>query len=63
MARTGDLAAAEDPLGKALAAGPEFALAYDARGVVRSLRGRWDLALVDLTRATELAPDLADAHA
>ncbi|MCJ7728514.1 MAG: hypothetical protein MUO27_01330 [Sedimentisphaerales bacterium] len=62
-ARAGRLSPAAEKLTLVLKYESQFALAYSARGVLRSIQGRWDEALLDFVAANSLAPELADAHA
>jgi len=41
----------------------DFALAFNARGVVKVLNDEWDEALIDFLQAKQCDPKLADAHA
>jgi tetratricopeptide (TPR) repeat protein len=52
-----------DAFNTAIELRPSHPLARNARGVAHALREDWDDALTDLTRATQAAPELADAHA
>jgi tetratricopeptide (TPR) repeat protein len=61
-ARGGSLGAAAEKLSLATKQDSKFALGFNARGVVRAVQGRWDEALLDFVTATDLAPQLADAH-
>ena len=63
LARMGDLQAAEASLTRALTQDAEMGLAWVARGAARVLLGREDEAYVDLFRATQAEPGLADTHA
>ena len=58
---TGRLHPAIADLSAAIAADPDFALAYQVRGTLYDERGRFRLALRDFDRAIELAPDFAAA--
>jgi len=62
-ARLGRLQEAEGKLSAALKQNRDFALAYNARGVLRTLNEQWDEALLDLEAACCIAPTLADAFA
>lgn len=62
-ARIGRLEEANEAFTQALRIRNNFALALNARGVVRVLNNEWDEALIDFYQATTLAPELADAHA
>jgi tetratricopeptide (TPR) repeat protein len=62
-ARTGKLEEAKEGFKRALQIKEDFALAYNARGVVRVLTNDWNNALMDFIVSTNLAPNLADAHA
>ena len=62
-ARIGRLDEANEAFTQALRIRNNFALALNARGVVRVLNNEWDVALIDFYQATTLAPELADAHA
>lgn len=48
---------------QAIALNPNFALAYNARGVIYALKQNWDNAHKDLAQAVSLEPKLADAYA
>ena len=61
--RSGAIEAAKEGFSQALQAKEDFALAYNARGVLHVLTDEWDKALIDFYQATKLAPDFADAHA
>jgi tetratricopeptide (TPR) repeat protein len=63
LARAGRLDEAIDAFDRSLAIDPGFGLAWNARGVARAAKGDMDDALMDLTQATRICPDLADAHA
>ena len=64
LARGGNLTAAESQFTASLKADPKLALAWLARGVVRSLLGGRDGAdEQDIEHASELSPNLADACA
>lgn len=63
LARTGDLAAAEQRFSRAMELNPKLALAWVGRGAARALQGKDDPAYMDLLRATQVQPDLADTHA
>jgi tetratricopeptide (TPR) repeat protein len=63
LARSGDPRQAEDRFSAGLKLDPELGLALVARGTLKALAGRTDDAYVDLMRATQLQPGLADAHA
>jgi len=62
-ARQGSLDEAKGLLNQALQIKRDFALALNARGVVRVLTNDWDNALIDFIQATEPDPKLADAFA
>jgi len=64
-ARAGRLSAAAEKLSLAVTMGRESqsGLACSARGLVRTLQGRWDEALLDFMAPSKLAPGLADVHA
>ncbi len=61
-ARIGKLDEAVNAFTQALQAKEDFALAYNARGVVHVLNNEWDRAWVDFSLATKLAPDFADGY-
>jgi len=61
--RSGRIEAAKEGFTQALQAKDEFALAYNARGIVHVLTNEWDNALIDFFQATKLDPGFADAHA
>ncbi|MBM3333034.1 tetratricopeptide repeat protein, partial [Candidatus Sumerlaeota bacterium] len=63
LARTGDLAAAEQAFTRSIQHDPKLALALVGRGAVRALQRKDDPAYLDLMQATQVQPDLADAHA
>jgi tetratricopeptide (TPR) repeat protein len=63
LARSRDLKGAEACFTQALERDPKMGLDWVARGVVRALTGRTDDAYMDLLRATQVQPTLADAHA
>jgi Flp pilus assembly protein TadD len=60
MARRGDFSSAQQAFTAAMSLEPTAALPVYARGVVRSLSGDDDGAVLDLTKATQLSPTLAD---
>lgn len=62
-ARTGKLKEAIEDLKQALRIKADFAMAYNARGVINVLVNDWNQALVGFDLATKLAPDFADAYA
>ncbi|HAV42562.1 TPA: hypothetical protein DCX15_00895 [bacterium] len=62
-ARVGDLKEAKERFTQALQIKYDFALAYNARGVVHVLTNEWGNAQVDFYLATKLAPEFADAYA
>jgi tetratricopeptide (TPR) repeat protein len=63
LARQGKLSEAITMLTQALQLKKDFALAYNARGVLRVLTDDQNNALMDFLCATRNAPDLADAYA
>lgn len=63
LARAGELAAAEHEFSQALERNLKMGLALVGRGTVRALQGKYDPAYMDLHVATQVQPDLADAHA
>ncbi|MCX7047717.1 MAG: tetratricopeptide repeat protein [Candidatus Sumerlaeota bacterium] len=63
LARTGDLAGAETCFTQALEKNERLGLAWTARAVVRATQNRFDEAYLDLHRACEAEPTLAEAHA
>jgi tetratricopeptide (TPR) repeat protein len=62
-ARLGKIDEAIADFTEAIALDPNFALAYNARGVLYALKQDWNNANNDLLAATELDSDLADAQA
>ncbi len=63
LARGGQLKEAIVSFDRAVKANPGHVLSLSARGAARAVNGDFDGALLDLVQATELRPDLADAHA
>lgn len=57
-ARIGDLSEAKERFTQALQIKYDFALAYNARGVVHVLANEWDNAMIDFLQSTRFAPDL-----
>lgn len=62
-ARIGEFKKANELFTFALEKKEDFALAYNARGIVAVLINEWDNAQVDFYIASKLIPDFADAHA
>jgi tetratricopeptide (TPR) repeat protein len=62
-ARAGKFEEALEGFTQALQRKEDFALAMNARGVVRALTNDWDNAQVDFYMATKLDPSFADAYA
>jgi tetratricopeptide (TPR) repeat protein len=58
----GDETASLDSLDRSVARAPEFAFAYNVRGVVHMARGAWVQAARDLQRAADLMPALEEAR-
>jgi len=63
LTRAGDMGTAEGYFSKAIDRNPKFGLAWVGRGILRAITGRDDEAYVDLFQATQVQPDLAEAHA
>jgi tetratricopeptide (TPR) repeat protein len=62
-ARIGQLEEAKEGFTQALQIKENFALAYNARGVIRVLTNDWNTAHVDFYLATKFDPNFADAYA
>jgi hypothetical protein len=62
LARTADWSRAISAFDKALALAPRYALAFNARGIVRTIAGQYDSGLLDFTSATTLNRAFVDAH-
>ena len=62
-ARAGKFEEAQEGFTQALQRKEDFALALNARGVIRTLTNDWDNAQVDFYLATKLDPSFADAYA
>jgi tetratricopeptide (TPR) repeat protein len=63
LARAGDMFAAEEAFTRAIERNANLGPAWVGRGTVRALQGKKDEAYMDLLKATQVQPNLADAHA
>lgn len=62
LARMADWPGALSSFDKALALDPHYALALDARGVVRTITGQYDAGLLDFAAAATFNRQFVDAH-
>ena len=63
LARAGDLLSSEVSFTRAIEKDAKLGLAWIGRGTIKALQGKKDEAYIDLLKATQVQPNLADAHA